>query len=77
MCDLNANMAQQDSQNSKIMRIRRDYYEQIVAERNAALREAASLRALIQADGTLSKAILGYGEFARAMAKGLGRLSQP
>lgn len=63
--------------NNRIVRISRDHYEQIIAERDAALREVASLRALIQADGTVSKVALGLGEASHALAKGLNRLATP
>ena len=61
--------------NNRIVRISRDHYEEIVSERDAFRRENASLRALIQADGTLSKTVLGLGELTRAMATGLDKLS--
>ena len=60
---------------SRIVRFRRDHYEQIVAERDALRREVASLRALIQADGTLSKVILDFGTASKAIAAGLRNLS--
>jgi hypothetical protein len=60
---------------NRIVRISRAHYEEIMA-RNAALeRQVVSLQALIQADGTLSKTVLGLGELTRAMATGLDKLS--
>ena len=62
---------------NRIVRISRAHYEEIMA-RNAALeRQVSSLQALIQADGTLSKAVLGFGEVTRSLSDGLSRLSTP
>lgn len=74
MTDRNTTIPQSDN---RIVRISRAHYEQIIAERDAARREVASLRGLIRADGTLSQFVVGVGEVSHALAKGLNRLATP
>jgi hypothetical protein len=62
---------------NRIVRISRAHYEDIMARDAAQERRIAYLEALIQADGTLSKTVEGFGEVAQALANGLGRLSTP
>ncbi len=74
MSDRNTTILQSDN---RIVRISRAHYEEIMA-RNAALeRQVSSLQALIQADGILSKTVLGFGQASQALSAGLRRLSTP
>ena len=74
MSDRNTTIPQSDN---RIVRISRAHYEEIMARDAAQERRIAYLEALIQADGTLSKTVVGFGEAAQVLAEGLRRLSTP